>query len=49
VQPNAHAAWSRVLRDSLELKQAAATHNRGFDLLKFIPAVHATVRIENFS
>src|SRR5215813_10406756 len=47
VQPYSHAAWSRILRDSFELKETAAANDRGFDFVIFIPAVQTTVSIQN--
>jgi len=48
VQPYTHAAGSRVLRDSLESKETATTHDCGFDPVIFIPTVHASVSIKDF-
>src|SRR5215467_5735754 len=47
MQPHGHASWRRVLQDSFESKKAAASHNRGFDFLKLIPALDAAVSVEN--
>src|SRR5215470_17506248 len=47
VQPDSHAAWSRILRNPLELKETAAANDRGFDFVIVIPAVHTTMSIQN--
>ena len=49
VQPNRHAARVGVLRQALEREQAAATYYARLHLCVALPAVQATVRIEDLA
>src|SRR5262249_15461844 len=47
VQPYGHAAWICVLQDALQGEEAAATDDRGLNLVVAAPALQTTMRVED--
>jgi len=47
VQPDRHSTRSGILRNALEVKETAATHDRSLDLLISIPKIHTAMCIND--